>query len=869
MALHPGWFTETTPKTNFSFKYRLNMFKPFQKIASSITEKQLKKASDRQLLSEYYARTDGKKADWKRQTTFYQKREIKDWQSAVMTATNPDDPRRGNLMRFYQNIRLDNHLLSVIDTRILKVQRSSFKLVNDKGEENEELKALLERPWFEDIIRLVLYTRFQGTTLIELFDTNEIGEVKSVSEIPQSNFIAQKGLILYEEFDTNGILYKDGAYKDYYFQVGSDWDLGMFNELAIIITAKKLGLGSYMSFIEKYGVPPIFAITERMDTTRRDELFDMLENFKSNHFAVLQGTEKIEIPKDYNVDGYKSYQTLIDSICNKEMSKRVLGGTASTDEKSFTGAAEVQERVAQDRYEADKLLFKYYFNTEIRPRLVKLSSVYKDFANYSLIWDNQETLDIIGYIDGVEKLSQFYDFDIEEIKKRTGLPIVSIKDTSTPQPAATIQKKKSNLSGSVRWAPYALATPQAATWDAAIERLANQIYNGEVKPEDLDRDLVLKNYAAFNKEAATTWGEGYYDLDVTRKIRDNLMKFAGAKAYNLMAQIQAIDAKAGISREAFMQKAKEIVNLHNDTWLTTERINVVTATGTAKDWQQFQADKDIYPNLKWRTMEDNLVRQSHAELDGIVMPVDDWTIAPPIAERCRCRLEQTTDPATHGSGIDRKTVDPKFRNNTGIDGQVWTNENSYQQSIAKPYKSTVNNNLNEMKQYAPYNNEMKAGNKRVFTNDFYDASDVEANKNSAKIIAESLDKDVYIRPHIASTSGIKNPELGIGKPSEYGDLKTYDPIVNNQPVSLTKFLKNGLSKANAQGCNYAVIDLSKASEADYSQIPNKLRGELSDKNMYKPNIKNVIIIRNEKAALITRAQINSANYKEEFSKLFQ
>jgi hypothetical protein len=332
------------------------------------------------IFAEYYKRGGGSKADWTRQANTLKAKEIKDWKNAVMAATDPENPRRGELMRFYQNLLLDNHLASVIDTRILRVQRSSFKLVDDKGNENEELKQLLERPWFEDLIRLILMSRFQGTTLIELFDVDsETMELEQTDEIPQSNFIAQKGLIIKEEYDNNGANYREGVFKDYYLQIGGDWDLGMLNQLAMIVLAKKLGIGSWMSYVDKYGVPPIFAITERMDTGRRDELFDMLSNFRQNQFAVLQGNEKIEVPRISENNPHQVFLSLIEDVCNKEISKRVLGGTASTDEKSFVGSAEVQERVAADRYEADKLLFKYIFNTKIRRRLVKISPAYKDF----------------------------------------------------------------------------------------------------------------------------------------------------------------------------------------------------------------------------------------------------------------------------------------------------------------------------------------------------------------------------------------------------------------------------------------------------------------------------------------------------------
>lgn len=415
---------------------------PLTKITNALETYILSRAKSNNVFAEYYNRSR-KGISYKREAVVYKEKQIKDWRLAVMAATDPDNPRRGELMKFYQSLLLDNHLASVIDTRVLRVQRSSRKIVNEKGVENEVLTELLERPWFDELIELVSWKTYQGTTLIEMFETDSKGELIRVSEIPQSNFIAPKGIIIKEQWDNEGISYREGLYSDYYLQVGSDYELGMLNELAMIVLAKKLGLGSWMSYIEKFGIPPVFVTTERMDEGRLDELFEMLTDFRSNQFAILQGNEKVEIPNNNNMDGFQSFKAL-NEFADNQLSKRVLGGTASTDEKSFTGAALVQERVAQDRYESDKLLFKYYFNTHIRQRLAKISSVYKDFATHTLVWDNQETLPIKDYIEGVQKLSSFYEFDTEEIKLRTGLPIIGVKQNPLlpPEPEPEPNQKK-------------------------------------------------------------------------------------------------------------------------------------------------------------------------------------------------------------------------------------------------------------------------------------------------------------------------------------------------------------------------------------------------------------------------------------------
>ena len=787
------------------------------------------------IFAEYHKRSGGNKAEWKRQANIINAKEIKDWTRGVMSATDPDNPRRGDLMRFYQMLMLDNHLASVIDTRILRVQRSSFKMTNKNDEENYELKELLERPWFEDIIRLVLSSRFQGATLIEMFDVDaETQELSNVQEIPQSNFIAQKGIIIKEEYDDKGIDFRTGAYSDYYLQVGGDWDLGMLNQLAMIVLAKKLGIGSWMSYVDKFGVPPIFAITDRMDTGRRDELFEMLSNFRQNMFAVLQGNEKIEVPRITETNQHQVFLQLIDGVCNKEISKRVLGGTASTDEQAYVGSAEVQERVAQDRYEADKLLFKYIFNTKIRPRLVKLSGIYADFANYTFEWDNQETLNINSYIDAVQKLSPAYEFDIDEIKARTGLPIIGTRALASSPALYTgegAEPSKKKVDAVIISQPSATAPPLpverglggeviAVTWDAAVEQLVNQIWAGGTNGADLNRDLVLKYYSGLNKATKNGWGAGYYTNDLTRDFRENLLKFSGAKSYSLITKIQELKFD-GIDKQDFTEQAKKLINLHNETWQWTEEKFAANSASSARDFQAYRQDADLYPNLKYRTMGDAEVRPEHAANEGVIKPINQWTKIPPLDYGCRCWLEQTFE---NPNNRDISVYNDTIANNPAVAGELFTKNNGYFQRITKEDKQAVYANTEKMKEFMPYSRVIEVPNgKKVLVNDFADPNESDDNIATAKILAENHNMDIKIPPHTDGRIlvGKKNPEFYFnGKIADAKRIKSYDGI------------SDGFKSAKEQGCNYVIIDFNKHFNANKSlnlqKVANKIRNRRLD-----------------------------------------
>ena len=369
--------------------------------------------------------------------------DLNSWKTALMLATDPDNPDKQNLRALYDNMKLDNHLGSVLETRIAKTQQSPFKLEHKTTKErNEDAETLFKTLWFQEFIKLVLESKFEGTKLIELFQTDEEGKLSEITEIPQSHFNPKKGIILKEPGQPTGTDYKNGPLSNFYIQIGKDYkDLGTFALIAPIILAKKLGLGSWLDFIEKYGVPPLFVTTDREDDNRLLELFEMATNFKANNFMIGRGNEKFEIPNITSTNSQEAFDGLIKRADN-EISKRFLGGTGLTDEKGFVGSVEIQFEFAQFRFTSDKLLVSYVVNEKLIPLLVKLSPVYSFLKDYRFEWDDEDEMTVDKLLKIVEKLGIYFDFDPEQIEQITGLKILGVKSTTPTEPTAPASKKK-------------------------------------------------------------------------------------------------------------------------------------------------------------------------------------------------------------------------------------------------------------------------------------------------------------------------------------------------------------------------------------------------------------------------------------------
>jgi hypothetical protein len=379
----------------------------------------------------------------KRASTLFQPKTLVDWKNAVALATDPENPSFLFLDELYENLKLDSHLVSVIESRIHRVLRSNFVFVNEAGDEVPEVKALFERPWFEEFVTEVLWSKFDGVKLLEIFHVNENLELFTAEAIPMAHVNPKKGLILKEPGDETGWDYRSGVLADYYLQIGKNTDLGMLSEMATLILAKKLAMGSWLDYIEKYGIPAKSITTDNMTKERAEELLQMGLDMISNHVAVLQGNEKIEFGFLPNTDAYKVFDEMINRL-NSEISKRVLGQTMTTEDGSSNAQAQVHENVANDRHESDKLFVQYIINEKLKPRLLKLSSFYAPLANLSFDWDVTEEMEKGIMIDKAVALTNAgFILDYQILADKTGMPITGFATAAVAEPIIEDPKKKS------------------------------------------------------------------------------------------------------------------------------------------------------------------------------------------------------------------------------------------------------------------------------------------------------------------------------------------------------------------------------------------------------------------------------------------
>ncbi len=628
---------------------------------------------------------------------------IKTYKNALESATAVEDPNRLELLQVYNSILFDNHLASIVETRVLKVLRSKFKFVDANSKENPELLSLFEKPWFEDFLKHAMWSKFKGTSVIELWDLNLEMELDAVSLIPRENCNFIKGFFTKEVGDDKGVQYKEGAYKPYYIQVGHDRDLGLLKDVAPAAISKKFAIASWLELVEKFGIPPRYVTTDSYSTTRAQELANMMAQMVSSHYAVLQGNEQLQVLNGINGDPHEVFDKLIIRL-NSEKTKRVLGhdsAAGNTDAKGTYGSMKMLQEVAEDRHQSDKTFIKYLINKELLPRLLLISPVYSSLANYRFEWDDFKDLSTQDLIDAVQKLSvSGYITDPQHITEKTGIPIIGIKQETTQRQEG--EKKKPNLKAyhySLN-AYYKNPTVINATADSfsklVFDQFARSIYydkNTVKTPFKLCFETAEHLTEALNKKLkikASISVEGAFYAH----LQNNIFVFSIAKTFAQYQELSSLltdkDGK-NTSWNEFKKEADKIHQNYNINYLKTEHRTAGRTALMAGKWQQFKKLEDTH-DLMFVTAGDAKVRNDHSKLQGVVKPVnsDFWdSYYPPLDYNCRCSIRQVARGTESSNNIPQKEYpkpDKHFKFNAGKQKLIFSNGHPYINLLEKSKK---------------------------------------------------------------------------------------------------------------------------------------------------------------------------------------
>ncbi|QYS86317.1 hypothetical protein JJC03_15565 [Flavobacterium oreochromis] len=271
-----------------------------------------------------------------------------------------------------------------------------------------------------------------------------------------------------------------------------------------------------------------------------------------------------------------------------------------------------------------------------------------------------------------------------------------------------------------------------------------------------------------------------YDPALAHSLKYNIAQFSALKETSFRKQLEAALVKDGkIVPWSEFKKVADSLNIdYNRRWLETEYHHTVAAANMAEKWQDFEADADLYPNLKIVTAGDARVRDSHRVLDGVILPINHpfWkTHTPPFDWGCRCIIIQTDEePDEKAPNFKFKE---EFKNNPYYSGKVFKS-NPYADGLRNDEIKEAKKNLSTFLESET--NLINTKNSRVKISLGADYQDLRRNYQVADICSKKLNIDFLIRTH-SELKGLTNPEYLIFN-KFLGDRKSIDGLNNMRGV---------------------------------------------------------------------------------------
>lgn len=395
-----------------------------------------------------------------------------------------------------------------------------------------------------------------------------------------------------------------------------------------------------------------------------------------------------------------------------------------------------------------------------------------------------------------------------------------------------------------------------------VDSVLKEIYDGLGDERTIEPKLFEASFKSLTNAIRVGWGNISYekaDFDFVRRLDNSAKWFAARKTSLQVLQLIALtkDEERGTKRpfREFKKLAEGVLSNYNKTWLKTEYETAVSAARSARDWQQYIDEADLYPNIEYLRTVSIIPREEHLVHVGIILPINHpfWdTHLPPIAFNCKCSVRNTDSPVTDiPEDIDTSDpVAPELQINSGKTGLLFNLPAStyYKETefipdsdIERELRTRV---LPEMKFYVKAYEFPTGGSLEIHPG--IDEKEWEANIRYGSLLAKDGSK-VMLQP-VTFIEGKKNVDAIIdSKLTEFKTPTTTKP---------DKMITNSVKEADEQGAEMVLIDISK-------QVTNKaelwkgLRGAtIRNGEPYNKNIKTILLMYDKDTIVaVTREEI--------------
>ncbi len=385
-------------------------------------------------------------------------------------------------------------------------------------------------------------------------------------------------------------------------------------------------------------------------------------------------------------------------------------------------------------------------------------------------------------------------------------------------------------------------TLMLSTYDKkGFEKHVKQLLKGDLKEDEIIQSLFDFNYGQISNAVESGYGQINYskeDLLLNRELLSNVAVFSAFKSYRILGDLQTsmIDVNGNkIPFNEFRKKAQEIDALYNETWLRAEYNLAIKQASAAKQWQSFERDKDVFPNLKYMPSLSANPREVHKKYYGIIKPINDpiWNyIMPPNAWGCNCSVTQSDEEPTQLE-VEPINPIPGVEGNAGKSRRIFPPNHPYVTNMSAEEKLKIQNQLGRIWENSAIDAYVtqKVGKGKIGVHPLCDEADMDDNLEYGVGLVKNIGGELKVLKH-SSKDGVKNPEYKYNNIT--GDRTKMDGSKSNCARYVENSFKDKYGK-NAQLRNYnaSFIALDFNGKMDGGQLfdlTKRLFGEFKQKS---------------------------------------
>jgi hypothetical protein len=338
---------------------------------------------------------------------------------ALQAAESPMYPNRFLLMQTYQQIWLDAQLQSAVLQRKSKILCKKFMVCGPDGEVDDTKTAYFNQKWFYDFQSMALDSIFWGFSLVQFgpvvndkYTYTEL--VPRIYVVPEFSLVRSNTATV-----TDGKHFDESPYNNWCIGVGEKKDLGIMMYLAPYVIWKKNAMAAWAEFAEVFGSPIRIGKTDVRDELTRKNMENMLRNMGVASWAVLDLNDNIELMQASRTDAYAVFDKMVER-CNSEISKIILGQTGTTDEKAYSGSANVHEGVAAMISKQDTLKMQFIIENQLVPMMIRNGF---DLSGCTFKYDDSESLPLIEQAKIDASFMPYVKFENEYLEQKYGIEL--------------------------------------------------------------------------------------------------------------------------------------------------------------------------------------------------------------------------------------------------------------------------------------------------------------------------------------------------------------------------------------------------------------------------------------------------------------